>query len=172
MKKCTSCELVKPESDFGAKNPKGRKPGLQPQCRVCRNRKQRERNAVNPEYAKRYREQNRELRNANRVKRYRILRDRAIAEYGAKCVCCGEDEQAFLVFDHVNDDGAEHRKSVSSGLIVWWLAQNDYPDTIQLLCANCNMAKQYSPGGCPHQSDRPDRRDAKPPSIATSAVTA
>lgn len=31
-----------------------------------------------------------------------------------------------------------------------WLVANDFPPGFQVLCANCNMAKDR-PGGCPHQ---------------------
>jgi hypothetical protein len=151
MKTCTKCQETKPESAFGRRNPKGRTPGLQPQCKDCRNADQRARNQRDPEYGVRYRQDNRERRNAVRAARGRVLRQQAIDAYGGRCVCCGENERAFLVFDHVNDDGAVHRKEVNSGLMPWWLARENYPDTIQLLCANCNTAKQYAPGGCPHQ---------------------
>jgi len=30
-----------------------------------------------------------------------------------------------------------------------WLVANDFPPGFQVLCANCNMAKDR-PGGCPH----------------------
>lgn len=150
MRTCTKCKEAKPESAFGQRNARGRKPGLQPRCKSCRNAAQREQNARKPETAAAYRAANRERRNAQRSARGKVLRLQAIQAYGGKCVCCGEKERAFLVFDHVNDDGAEHRKIVSSAHMPWWLARNDYPDTIQLLCANCNTAKQWSPGGCPH----------------------
>lgn len=87
-----------------------------------------------------------------------------ITAYGGKCSCCGESEPMFLVIDHVNDDGAEHREAighgrttdgrrkVGSGSIIYaWLVKHCFPDGFQLLCANCNMAKQS--GGCPHQKD-------------------
>jgi hypothetical protein len=80
------------------------------------------------------------------------MRARAFEEYGGKCVCCGETEPAFLVFDHVNDDGAAHRREIGgASVLIEWIFRENFPDTIQLLCANCNMAKQFNPGGCPHQ---------------------
>jgi len=80
-----------------------------------------------------------------------------IEAYGGKCACCGESEPMFLVIDHKMDDGAEHRSmigigksKVGSGSIMYaWLIKNEFPKDFQLLCANCNMAKQS--GGCPHQ---------------------
>jgi len=155
MKHCTGCAKDKPESSFGQRNAKDRKPGLQPRCKECRNEAQRQWNEENPETARQYREQNRERRNRQRAARGRVLRLQAIEAYGGACSCCGETELAFLVFDHVNDDGAKHRKEVSSAHMPWWLARNNYPSSIQLLCANCNTAKQWSPNGCPHRVGSP-----------------
>lgn len=72
-----------------------------------------------------------------------------LAAYGGKCVCCGETEEAFLCIDHVNDDGAQHRMEIGQS-IYKWIVQNGYPSIVQILCANCNMAKSR-PGGCPHK---------------------
>lgn len=80
-----------------------------------------------------------------------------VTAYGAKCRCCGETEPAFLVVDHVDDDGARHRevigqgaRRIGSGSIMYaWLVANGFPEGFQLLCANCNTAKQ-SLGTCPH----------------------
>lgn len=85
--------------------------------------------------------------------RKRKLRLICIEAYGGACRCCGEKMIEFLQFDHVNDDGAEHRKKVKPGSICRWLIDNGFPDGIQLLCANCNYAKaQY--GRCPHHPDK------------------
>lgn len=82
--------------------------------------------------------------------------------YGGTCVCCGETELLFLVLDHINDDGGEHRKSImqekgwsgrsGGGATTWrWLRDRNYPEgLVQILCANCNMAKAY---GCPHEME-------------------
>src|SRR5262252_4538483 len=37
-----------------------------------------------------------------------------IAAYGGECACCGETEPVFLTLDHVNGDGAAHRRSMNS----------------------------------------------------------
>jgi hypothetical protein len=83
--------------------------------------------------------------------RYRSL---VLENYGGKCACCGESEPVFLAVDHVNNDGAEHRRELGLGRSTtrWlkWLIDHDYPDEFQLLCHNCNYAKSQ-PDGCPHQ---------------------
>ncbi len=82
----------------------------------------------------------------------RKRRQETISRYGDGCKCCGENHWAFLEFDHVNDDGAEHRLVVKSAKLVSWIIANNYPDTIQLLCSNCNKAKGLY-GTCPHQKE-------------------
>lgn len=79
------------------------------------------------------------------------LRASVLVAYGGKCTCCGEDHPNFLAIDHVNNDGAEHRKTVGSGGPMYrWLIKNDFPEGFQVLCHNCNVAKAFY-GPCPHQ---------------------
>lgn len=98
------------------------------------------------------REKAREYRNTS-TKR---LRDQVLEAYGGKCKCCGEAEPVFLVVDHINNDGAEHRKQLGGKMFYVWLRQNVFPkDNFQLLCWNCNMAKSLL-GFCPHQKEEHD----------------
>ena len=83
--------------------------------------------------------------------RRRRLRSEVIAAYGGRCACCGETTPEFLSVDHMNNDGAQHRKHVKSGQFYPWLKRNGFPkDGFQLLCMNCNSAKGFF-GECPHQ---------------------
>jgi hypothetical protein len=80
---------------------------------------------------------------------------------GAKCACCGEDELVFLTLDHIEENGAEHRKELGgrncgSTAQYRWLKKNDYPPGFQVLCFNCNVAKYR--GGCPHQRKKDVRQ--------------
>ena len=53
-------------------------------------------------------------RETNRRKdrrKYRKLRAQVIAAYGGACACCGENAPEFLQVDHINNDGAEHRRT-------------------------------------------------------------
>ena len=74
--------------------------------------------------------------------------------YGARCVCCGETELAFLQIAHINNDGAKERKQAKEqGLaanIYSRLRKQGYPAGFQVLCANCNMARAFY-GYCPHR---------------------
>jgi hypothetical protein len=81
----------------------------------------------------------------------RTLRLETLTAYGNACACCGETEEAWLLMDHINGDGAEHRRQIGGGSVLYrWLRDHDFPEGFQVLCANCSMAKER-PGGCPHQ---------------------
>lgn len=67
-----------------------------------------------------------------------------------KCVRCGFSVIDGLVLDHVNNDGAKHRREsgISSrgnpgGLRIYeHIRKNGKIDGLQVLCANCNTIKQ------------------------------
>ncbi len=65
-----------------------------------------------------------------------------------QCACCGETMIEFLTIDHVHNDGAQHRKSLTMTLYAW-LEKNNFPLGFQVLCMNCNFVKGKF-GGCPH----------------------
>ena len=63
------------------------------------------------------------------------------------CRWCGQGDQDVLTIDHINNDGAEHRKAfggrVFGGRALYnWLVKNDYPEGFQVLCFNCNVKKE------------------------------
>jgi len=90
------------------------------------------------------------------------LRHEAIMAYGGyKCNCpgCNETESLFLSIDHINNDGAEHRRSLgyenngkgASSATLSWMKKNGYPPGFQVLCMNCNFGKSRNNGICPHE---------------------
>lgn len=79
-------------------------------------------------------------------------REVVLEHYGAACACCGELEETFLCVDHVNNDGAEHRKEIPGGNLYKWLIDHAFPPGFQILCFNCNMGKHINGGVCPHQA--------------------
>lgn len=83
----------------------------------------------------------------------RKLRDEVFAAYGGyhcNCPGCNVTEPMFLQIDHVNNDGAAHRKAIkANGAIYGWLKKHGFPAGFQVLCANCNYAKGFY-GFCPH----------------------
>ncbi len=93
-----------------------------------------------------------------RDKKYRKnLRVNAISYYSngtMSCVCCGEKHIEFLTLDHINNDGAKHRrenKKISGSNLYRWLKDNNYPEGFQVLCWNCNACKGYF-GECYHKN--------------------
>src|ERR1700676_3436135 len=42
--------------------------------------------------------------------RHQNIKQMIMKAYGGKCECCGENEMLFLSVDHINCDGAEHRR--------------------------------------------------------------
>lgn len=108
----------------------------------------------NPDWVQRERKRSREY--------WQQLRHEVIMAYGGYvCACCGETEPMFLSIDHVNNDGAAHRrelgecddngKGLSGGRTWKWLRDNNYPDGFQVLCMNCNHGKARNNGICPHK---------------------
>ena len=84
-----------------------------------------------------------------------ICRDQVFEAYGGyKCNCCGETEPMFLSIDHVDNNGANERKSgkyCGSGTGFYqWLRKNNFPSGYQVLCMNCNTGKHKNGGVCPH----------------------
>ncbi len=77
----------------------------------------------------------------------------AINHYGGKCACCGTTRVEFLCIDHINNDGAEHRRKIGRYPMPRWLKQHGYPEGYQVLCWNCNSAKQIL-GRCTCQDDK------------------
>ncbi len=73
--------------------------------------------------------------------------------YGGKCSCCGETEFSFLCIDHVDNDGAQHRKTYPRGGSSGYrrIIRNNFPVGFQVLCCNCNWGKRVNGGVCPHK---------------------
>jgi hypothetical protein len=79
----------------------------------------------------------------NKRNKYIDLKLEVFSHYGNKCACCGIDKIECLTIDHINNNGAEHRKQIGTEIFPW-LRKNNYPEDFQILCYNCNYAKQFS----------------------------
>ena len=92
----------------------------------------------------------------NRIQAGR-LKHAVFAHYGEKCACTGCSNPFpgldFLTIDHINNDGAAHRKQIGNSIYAW-LKKNKFPGDFQTLCWNCNMAKSRHGGVCPHLVQR------------------
>jgi hypothetical protein len=93
--------------------------------------------------------------------RYFKLKERVFNAYGGyQCACCGETDPASLELDHINEDGAEHRRSLTTNWSGWWINKNvaglhifrdlvkrNFPPGFQVLCSKCNQSKRRN-GTC------------------------
>ena len=80
------------------------------------------------------------------------LKQEMLAHYGRKCVCCDENNAAFLTLDHINNDGAAHRRNrADTGRYFYARVKKEgFPTNLQVLCFNCNIGKNHNAGICPH----------------------
>jgi len=100
----------------------------------------------------------REQARKNAIKYRQRDKDKLYKLLGGGCVNCGESDPMYLEIDHVANDGRQHREQVNSG----WGADHkratsihpkyylkylkDNPNGLQILCANCNRAKERNGG--------------------------
>lgn len=65
-----------------------------------------------------------------------------------ECANCGMPVYSLLTLDHINNDGGEHRRSLSpsgkphSGAVYVDIVKRNYPPGFQVLCFNCNFFKE------------------------------
>lgn len=124
--------------------------------------------ASNPEKSKAIRKaanakwlaNNRLARNSWEAERRAKVRHEVFMAYGGfLCACCGETEPMFLTIDHINNDGANHRRELKDKIgnggasFFTWLKANKFPKGFQVLCRNCNWGKHANGGVCPHITD-------------------
>lgn len=60
---------------------------------------------------------------------------------------CNISDPDMLAVDHINNNGAEHRKqffnSTGSGIVLYrWIIINNFPEGFQILCHNHNIKKE------------------------------
>ena len=92
----------------------------------------------------RYYKKNGERTRHERRNQYQEQKEVVIRHYGGECEACGERESDVLTVDHINGDGAEHRKEVPASQIHAWLIRNEFPPGFRILCFNCNHRSRRS----------------------------
>lgn len=183
-KGCTRCGISQPLDDahFGKRKTKtGQGWRWDSWCKTCCAANTRRIQRVDPERKRQadreWRERNSEECKARARERYRRLtlsqRDcqreyarnhnnrlkrEALEHYGGIfCRCCGESELLMLSLDHIANDGAKHRKSLTGSTRLMpqvsyiWAKKNNWPPIFQVMCMNCNWARHWSNGICPHE---------------------
>jgi hypothetical protein len=93
--------------------------------------------------SKRYRAAHPGYRHAER-ERMAGYRVKALDMLGRECLRCGYDEdERALAFDHIADDGVDHRAVVGTNIAQWAaLHSSEAVQRLQVLCANCNAIKR------------------------------
>jgi hypothetical protein len=87
-----------------------------------------------------------------------LLRMKAIAAYGGKCLCCGESRASRLTLGHPNNDGGVHRKLVQAEKTFYrHIKAAGFPArpdgfNIEIQCWNCNLGAEMNSGICPHKT--------------------
>ena len=134
-------------------------------CRPCRKqadseRYQADRDRVLARNAD-WRKLNAQPDSAYRQRQRRIQAERRTAihravyqHYGNRCECCGETERVFLTIDHIDGNGAQHRRETGKMDIAYWLYMNGMPEGFRILCYNCNAGRYRNGGTCPHEAKR------------------
>ena len=106
------------------------------------------RKAKSIEYVQKYRQTHRKELIARQQDYYQSLRIEVLTYYGGSklaCVKCGFSNPNALCIDHINNDGANHRRllGISTGYeTILWLFREGFPEGFQTLCCNCNTIKK------------------------------
>ena len=155
MKKCSTCQKKKKETEF-YKN-RYNKDGLDWECKKCKLGREKKEYAENPkvrerrkETAKRYNKANRGVIYERHNEKYREVVTKLFNLLGNKCANCENTDKRVLQVDHINGDGAKHRKERN---YAWWKIYADMIKSVeagenkyQLLCANCNLVNAVEKG--------------------------
>lgn len=104
-KYCPSCDTEKPAEDFSPD--RARKGGRASKCRECDRARSRAYYAKHADERAAYHQANRDRRVAAMLELNTAIRASAVRVYGGACEWCGATDG--LEFDHIDDDGAEHR---------------------------------------------------------------
>jgi hypothetical protein len=125
------------------------------------------------EYSRQWKLNNKERARAIQRRSDRNTRLEVLQHYSElevpECKCCKEQMFEFLQIDHINNDGANHRRelnmtqgdptqmdkegrksSMGGTGFIYWLKKNGFPEGFQVLCANCNLGKRVNQY-CPHE---------------------
>lgn len=148
---CLECKAWKSKDNYWVNKKRSSSPTLYPYCNDCRAKRLKAKHLSRLE--KEGESYKKKLNDSNKASKKR-LKDEVITAYGGRCACCQETRVEFLTLDHVNNDGATHRKKegIKTGTSTWaWARANGFPSTLQLLCWNCNSSKGAY-GYCPHNA--------------------
>ena len=92
---------------------------------------------------------NREKYKAAVIRRSIYIKAAVFQHYGGRCNACGESRLGCLELDHINNDGARHRKQSkrrSNDTIYLDLLNSNFKTdfSLQILCASCHQLRHCS----------------------------
>lgn len=123
---CHTCHQTKPIGEF-SKN-RAKSSGHQDECKACR---------------KTFRHASSQYHKAHKL----IVKREIMEHYGGcKCAVCGFSDIRALTIDHIDNNGAAHRREIgelTGHRFYLWLRRNGHPVGFQVLCANCQFIKHY-----------------------------
>jgi len=70
-------------------------------------------------------------------------KQQVMAKLGGVCTECGKDDIDILTVHHVNNNGAEHRRTLNSGRYYVALLKADKWDDLECRCFSCNDNAEY-----------------------------
>ena len=134
LKRCAMCKQTKPLSEFNVH--RGRKDGLQPQCRECSRARSRRYYAEN-------RDKHLEVIRARRARERATNQDLMLAFLATRaCVDCGETDVCVLEFDHLRDKTCNVSTMVHRG--VRWALIVEEIAKCEVVCANCHRRRTHA----------------------------
>lgn len=81
-----------------------------------------------------------------RARYARSIKEECLDHYGGRVCECGENDLTVLTLDHVNDDGAEHRRETGTRGQNFYhmLRKNGFPNEppLEVKCLNCQIKKR------------------------------
>ena len=130
----------------GSTNKKNRGRGL---CYNCY-QSEYQRGYLGPDQTDEQREHRRKVLRGIARRKYYTLRDEMFEALGKKCADCGISTEHVLSLDHINNDGADHRRSLGTNgrmgtmrQVILDVKRRGWPkEEFQILCFNCNIGKK------------------------------
>jgi|SRR3990167_8177910 len=129
------------------------------EARVAQSRKWREHNReYHRSQSRKYAQEHKSEISHKLKEKRRKLKQSVLDAYGGKCACCNETTYEFLTLDHINGDGAAHRRSLGlkqqgeTSKLYQTLFDTGFPSGFRILCFNCNSSLGFY-GYCPHHPE-------------------
>lgn len=160
-KTCNVCNESKPLSEFYFVKSRNRHMNYCGRCHLDKLKEYRQNSPEYQEYHKDYQQTKKYKKMLSTYKRsehgkekhrlqqqkYRdTLKMDVLGHYSGqtmKCARCPYSDVRALTIDHMNGDGANHRKQLKNPSKMYqWLRSNGYPDGFQVLCMNCQFIKK------------------------------